>query len=248
MALSKWAYDAGCSLFPVTEQAVVLKIWIHEWLHIISPVSAFTYNAQDQGSNTESNTASLFSPHEITSQSSTSTSASIRLKVQSGKKTTTDKEWWIEKETKIYWRAEVILVARWKRWGGWRMEGMWKQVGRKKTDRGIMEDGTCLAAPRARTVGGQGRWVVVLKWFLTESFLTWRFTQALSSSGRTRVNDPFHLSWIFIWWERSQAAAENDKSLSPKQLPTFCSHLLLHPVSTCNCLPSDLRSCLRLIV
>lgn len=34
-----------------------------------------------------------------------------------------------------------------------------------------------------RTVGGQGRWVVALKWVLTESFLTWRFTRFFSVVG-----------------------------------------------------------------
>lgn len=43
------------------------------------------------------------------------------------------------------------------------------------------------------TVGGQGRWVVALKWVLTESFLTWRFTQALSKGGGTSASDPFPL-------------------------------------------------------
>lgn len=103
----------------------------------------------------------------------------------------TDEEWRKEKETKrgLVSGGNDGRVGEKVR----QMEGEgWAGSERGKRSRNHRRWRLCGSAD-VWTVGGQGRWVVALEWVLTESFLTWRFTQALSNGGRTRVNDPFSL-------------------------------------------------------
>lgn len=93
--------------------------------------------------------------------------------------------WSMEKKRRrqrVDWRGMELM------WGGWR-----GRVYADSREGGDRVRWRLCSSTDVWTVGGQGRWVVALKCVLTESFLTWRFTQALSKGGGTRVNDPFPL-------------------------------------------------------
>lgn len=91
------------------------------------------------------------------------------LKMQSGRD-----RWRIEMATDGEWRVEVMMVEKLRQFGEWegKAKAVWEKgkrrtnYGRRWTLRGIAD---------VWTLGGQGRWVVPLKWVLTEPFLTWSY-------------------------------------------------------------------------